>query len=170
MITKYLIGSQFLKLQNCKDTDYLLTGEQLSTVSLQKNESYLPIDFFQWYVDFLKGDEEKTTDSFVFFTLYQFSQGWRPDFPVKFEMLDFKKKWIKLLQHFVNSEEATKRMLTGGKATKVFYHIAYQYYILKENTYQISEEGLSLVQHIHDFGMEEKDFFELKNMVNSLEV
>lgn len=165
---KYLIGSCFLQLDNCRDEDYLYFGEQKRSVALNLNESYMPKNFFKWYIEIFKNGNTQASDSFVIFTLYQFSQGWRKDFPIAFEIFDFQKQWVDALKKYINLPETEELVKQETFLLKKMYHIVYQYYMIKEQKYLISEEGKKVVQQIHDLTMPAEYFFEIKKLINSL--
>jgi hypothetical protein len=51
---------------------------------------------------------------------------------------------------------------------KWFYHLAYQYNMIIEDTHWISDEAKVDVQKIHDFEMPSSYFYELREKINNL--
>ena len=91
------------------------------------------------------------------------------NFPIKFNILQHKDRWIACLKSYMNLERTEKLVLQEKRGlSKKFYHILYQYYMIKENTHFISEEAKNHVQKIHDLNMPSSYFYELKELINQL--
>ena len=74
-------------------------------------------------------------------------------------------RWLKA---YINSEQANNLVLDVEVLPKVFYHLLYQYYMIKENTHWISDEAKKEVQKIHDLEVPAEYFEHLKELINSL--
>lgn len=166
---KFLFGSKMLKLNNPRDEDILEFVDVPRGTTLNQNQRR--VEFSQAIIKTFKEGKNEKTDAYKALFLYQLSNGFHPEsnYPMKdFNILDYKDIWAKHLKNYMNLETT---ILSGTKRdhlSKRFYHILYQYFMIKENTHWISEEGKALVQQIHDYDMPVSYFYELKEMINSL--
>lgn len=168
---KYLFGSKMLGLNNCRDEDWLTFVDDYSNTDRKAGERSLK--FYKKIVERFTQGKNNGEDFFKSCYLYQTSAGFFSDenYPFKhFNILEHKAVWIAQLKAYMNSENTEARALQGERETlrKDFYHILYQYYMIKENTHRISAEALSEVQKIHDLEMPKSYFYELRNLINSL--
>ncbi len=168
---RYLFGSKMLKLENNRDEDWLIfTNDNAKTA---REKGYKSIPFYQGILDrFIKGNKIKK-DSFNALYLYQLSAIFIDDidYPFSnFNILEHKKVWIEWLKAYVNSETNESWATKTGTLPKQFYHILYQYYMITENAHWISDEARVNVQKIHDLEMPSSYFYELRGLINSLEV
>lgn len=162
---KILYGSKMLKLKNPRDEDLIVlqykdpTGKHLDV--LLTNEIIQSFIQGKSYVN----DHPRAC------RLYQNSCDFHEeeDYPFEyFNILFHKRPWISFLKANINSPEQEQYIGTKQILPKRYYHILYQYYMIKENTHWISEEGRAIVQKIHDLEMPSSYFYELRDLINSL--
>jgi hypothetical protein len=103
--------------------------------------------------------------------IYQISVGFHDDenYPFKdFNILEHKEVWIKWLKAYMNDKDTEEWALKNDILPKQFYHILYQYNMIKENVHFISDEAKVDVQKIHDLEMPKEYFYELRDKIDSL--
>ena len=166
---KYLFGSKMLKLENNRDEDWMTFIEADPRTAREKNCH--SIEFYQTILKHFVNGQNITADPFNGLYLYQLSMGFimEEEYPFKwFNILEHKEIWLKWVKAYVNAK-FTETWATEIKTLpKQFYHLLYQYYMIKENTHWISEEAKAEVQKIHDLEMPSSYFEELRALINSL--
>ena len=169
MSYKYLFGSKLVKLDNANDTD-LVTFVTEEAYQIKDNYSR-SIPFFNGMIDrFIKGKNAKA-DPYKSLSMYQLSAKFRDDenYPFNhFNILEHKAVWIEQLKSYMNSENIEAKATKAEMLPKNFYHILYQYFMIKENTHFITDEAKINVQKIHDLEMPSSYFYELRDSINSL--
>ena len=158
-VKKFLVGSSLLNLSNPKDTDYVVivdTEEELETLKNSGNKEF--------------GDNHYLTKSMLVQNLnfeyseyrslinYQYDATINPAFGSYYEyhILDYKDTLKTLLKKIakVKSNNLNKRVMTeNGCCTKLVYHIAYNTFILINNSPIITNDQKAIIQSIHDKNM-----------------
>lgn len=164
---KYLFGSKMLKLENNRDEDWLVFTDQKIDIENKSGS----ISFQKRILDHFIAGKNIKADPYKAGYLYQLSRGFDRDenyIFYDFNILDHKTVWIKWLKAFINSKQTEASALKTTILPKYFYHILYQYYMIKEDTHWISAEAKAEVQKIHDLEMPSSYFEELRALINSL--
>ena len=168
---KYLFGSQLLKLQCCRDMDWITFIDE-HPIGQERQKGVRSITFHKVLINHFINGKNQSNDPYKAFHLYQMSNGFREgdeNYPFKdFNILEHKVVWIEQLKGYMNLPETEEKALKEDVLPKNFYHIVYQYQMILENTHFISEEAKADVQKIHDFEMPTSYFYELRDMINSL--
>lgn len=171
MATKFvcLFGSQLLKLDNCRDEDWCEYADVAQTAEVSSN-SPRSIQATKDFLENFKRGAVPAGDNYSTLMVYQFSDYWhKEEYPFAgFNIFEHQKEWIRHLKGFMNDENIERNALKKEKLQKEFYHIVYQYYMIKEQQFDISKEGRLLVQKIHDLEMPSLFFYELKKQINQL--
>lgn len=157
-MSKYLVGSYLLRLNNCRDEDWLdLSGD------VYKIRNKIITEF--------RRGRNMPGDSFKGRTLYQFSNGFyteSEEYPFKdFNIFDYKEIWVDCIKDCFNNYDVEK-VISQEILPKHFYHFLYQYYMIKENTHYISDGAKAEVQKIHDLEKPFSYFYELRELINNL--
>ena len=171
-MSKYIFGSQMLKLDYARDGDWLSFVDSKDITDTQRKQGIRSFPFHQNIINFFIEGRNQDDDFYKSCFLYQLSGGFRDDenYPFKdFNILDHKEVWIKQLKGYMNLPKTEEKALKGDILPKTFYHILYQYYMITENVHFISEEAKVDVQKIHDFEMPSSYFYELRDKINSLD-
>lgn len=165
-----LMGSKMLGLKNTRDEDWI-TFADCSTEE-GRNISCKSIDFVNLLIkSFIDAKNVKYSFYHAVY-LYQLSSDFinETEYPFNyFNVLEYKKQWIQWLKAFINSKAAKKYAEKDEYLPKYFYHILYQYHMIIENIHWISSEAKANVQKIHDLEMPSSYFYELRDLINSLE-
>jgi hypothetical protein len=166
---KYLTGSKMLKLENNRDEDWITFVAADSKIAQKKGCH--SIAFYQTILKHFIGGINIAADPYKALYLYQLSNGFIVDeeYPFKdFNILEHKEVWVKWLKAYINAKSSEDWATKTEVLPKQFYHLLYQYYMIKENTHWISDEAKAEVQKIHDLEMPSSYFEELKALINSL--
>ncbi len=121
---------------------------------------------------FIQGENEPN-DRYKSLRLFQFSAPFTEDenYPFKyFNILEHKDVWIEQLKGYMNHADTEAAAIKGEVLPKIFYHILYQYNMIAENTHWISDGARVNVQKIHDLEMPSSYFYELRDLINGLEI
>ena len=173
MINQFLFGSRLLKLDNCRDYDYV----HFDTDEVVRIEGEHHINHNSYHVEsvFRNIRDSKTkllSNNFIIINyFYQFSKCFHPepDYPLQCDIRNIKEGWITLLKRHINDSEAEKRYTENTDILrKNFYHIAYQYFMIVDNAIYLEGEHKQIVQKIHDKEMPVAYFQELKQLINAL--
>jgi hypothetical protein len=158
-----------LGLSNNRDEDWLTFVEDNAKTAREKGCKSIPFD--QGIIDhFIKGKHIKP-DPFNALFLYQLSTCFikDTDYPFSnFNILEHKEVWKDWLKEYVNSENNESWAIKTDTLPKQFYHLLYQYHMIKENAHWISDSAKAEVQKIHDLKMPSSYFYELRDLINSL--
>ena len=166
---KYLVGSKLLKLTNNRDEDWITFVAEDSSVARKTGKH--SISFYQTLIKLFSSGKNIKADPFKALYIYQLSNGFilEEDYPFKeFNILEHKKAWIDWLKAYTNAKSSEDWATKTEVLPKQFYHLLYQYYMIKENTHWISEEAKAEVQKIHDLEVPSSYFYELQGLINSL--
>lgn len=168
-MSKFLLGSAMLGLKNNRDEDWVEFVDKMGKeINIQGQRS---IPYNQFSIKYFISGEHLKANEYNAIYLYQLSNGFMhgEDYPFEsFNILDHKEIWVKWLQHYLNSDKIEQMAIKKDVLPKHFYHILYQYYMIKENMHWISEESKEEVQKIHDLDIPSTYFYTLKELINSL--
>lgn len=163
---KYKIGSSGLGLKNCKDKDrVVITTECDYKKVLTDDEEIMYIS---------KACLEKNlyfnSDSRYEIYNYQYDRSIiGNDFPIEYHILDYRNELIELLNTIVKQGLMNfNKLITcnNGNCSKLVYHIAYNIFILWNNSPIITEEQKVIIQKIHDCEMPIEYIDVLKEMLD----
>ena len=150
---KYLIGSKLIGLANNKDTDYLVLIEGNTRRIYKDGQDTLYIskaailERMHFKLDFRQNARNLLFN-------YQLDKDIiGQNFPIDYHLLEYKKKLIELLKLIVREEllNFNNRVSTNnGHCSKIIYHIAYNVFILQNNSSIITAEQREIIQKIHD--------------------
>lgn len=166
---KCLYGSKLLKIDNCSDEDWVIfvdTPKKYIGGIATRNYA-----FYSKVVDNFTKGRNADGDPYKALFLYQMSKGFHedPEYPFDFDILQYKPILAKCLQTYMNIPRVEQDAMKTANLSKKFYHLLYQYYMIVEDEHFISDEAKAQVQKIHDLEMPSSYFYDLKNMINSLE-
>lgn len=160
-----------LKLENPRDEDWFTVVDAPRGTKIGRYEKR--IEFESHIINSFTAGRNSATDLYKALWLYQISKEFHDDinYPFNdFSILEHKKVWIEQLQNYMNLEATEQLAIKADILPKRFYHILYQYNMILENTVWISDAARVNVQKIHDLEMPSSYFYELRNLINSLEV
>lgn len=170
MNTIFLFGSKMLKLNNCRDEDwrgfYLCNSPDSHS---ERHNINLNVELERINNFTRKRYIHENPNKALY--LYQMSREFHrneKDFPIYFNILSHKDVWIETLQSYINLITTEITALQTDILPKKFYHLLYQYHMIKENAHWISDEAKENVQKIHDLEMPSNYFYELRNLINTL--
>ena len=165
----YLIGSKLLGLSNYKDTDYLkiVDGENV------KYKTYTnEIEIFHNSMDrlnnILKFKFKDWNDIKYQMFNYQYDTNLRTkfghnDLPFEYNLLDYKKELQEFLDYVKENKLWNYDTKIHGKNNHIsiiIYHIAYNKFILKNNSTILTLEQQEIIQKIHDKQMTWEEYIE----------
>ena len=165
---EFLIGSSLLGLTKIKDIDYLIISEDESGTGVKDG-----VDFRYRTLDNLKETLAfKNEDNRKLFN-YQLDQAINKEFGefMPYHLLDYRKELILFLKEIASNKKFNfnKRITTNnGHCTKYIYHIAYNLFIVENNSPIITTEQKEIVQKIHDLKMPIDYLDELDRKINEL--
>lgn len=166
---KFLFGSKMLKLDNCRDEDWLTFVNQRGATI--KENDYRSISCYKTMLNhFITGDMP-AKDSFKALYLYQLSSPFidKEDYPFSyFNIFNYKRVWVEHLKKYINLESTETWATKADNLPKQFYHLLYQYNMIIEDTHWISDSAKAEVQKIHDLEMPSSYFYELRDLINGL--
>lgn len=167
---KCLLGSKMLKLNNCRDDDSYVFVDKAGSTIKEKNHTSIPL-FKAFIRHFIQG-KNAHVDPYKSLYIFQLSSGFHEgaEYPfADFNILEHKAVWIAHLKRYMNDEGIEQRATSKDILPKNFYHILYQYYMIVENVHFISDEAKVNVQKIHDLEVPSAYFYELRDLINSLQ-
>lgn len=169
---KYLVGSKLLGLNN-RDEDYIaitdLSEEFKRVVIDNKDVSLRPLSAVKKSTCF-----DKEVDIKYKLWNYQLDKDIiGQDFPYEYHILDYKEELKALLKEIVsrNMYGFNPRVKCRNKETneyvcsKIFYHIAYNLFILENNSPIITDEQKEIISKIHDGKMSANYIDELRERI-----
>lgn len=167
---KIVLGSRMLQMNNPRDTDEIVLVDKPSWEV--RDTGCRSIPFTRMIIDhFIKG-KTKANDPYTSFYIFQLSAPFFDDknYPLNdFNILEHKEVWINQLKGYINHGDTEAKALAEEMLPKRYYHLLYQYHMIKENTHRISDEARVNVQKIHDLEMPSSYFYELRDLINSLD-
>lgn len=166
---KYLFGSKMLKLNNCRDEDwYSFVNKSALAINDSSTKS---ISAMTHMINCFVLGKNQPDDNIKALILYQVSAPFHDDvkYPFGFfNIFNYKAVWINHLKNYINLDKTERWANAYNVLPKRFYHLLYQYYMIKEDTHWISDEAKIDVQKIHDLEMPSNYFYELRDLINSL--
>ncbi len=166
---KYLFGSKMLRLNNCRDEDWLTFVDKRGAEIKSNCERGIP--FYKRRLEHFMLGKNKPDDMFRALYLYQLSAPFIQDenYPFNFfNILEHKKVWIEQLKGYINLPKTEEWGTRYDTLPKQFYHLLYQYNMIVENTHFISEAAMVDVQKIHDLEMPSSYFYTIRDLINGL--
>lgn len=169
-MNKFLIGSSLLGLTNTKDTDYLYILEDNETVP--QNDGSGEDLRYRTKVNILETLKFEGDDGRKLFN-YQFDQQINPSFAsyYSYNILDYKEELISFLKNIVKEKlyNFNKIIFQGNQCCcKMIYHIAYNLFIVENNSSLITSEQKQIIQEIHDLQKPIEYLDELATRINAL--
>lgn len=165
---KILIGSKAVGLINNKDYDYLYVDEPRPE---KKQEG---VDCFEITSEELKTQMNfKSKGKIMMFKNFVFDKAINPNSPFDdYHILDYKQQLYDLIKETIekNTYGLSGKLTFRGNILKQVYRVAYNIFILKNNSPIITEEQKTIVQKIHDCEMPISYLDELKEIFWSIEI
>lgn len=169
---KYKVGSGILHLENCKDTDYVILSNGYGDYKMvyDKDTGEDLIYITPEYLTSLLTYQKKKKQLLIY--NYQYDRGIiGEEFPIEYHILDYRQELINYLKEVSKFKlfNFNKRIKYNKLyCSKIIYHIAYNIFILQNNSPIITEEQKAIVQQIHDGKMPIEYIDVLENMLNNL--
>lgn len=160
---KIPIGSSVTKLKNCKDIDYLVVD------AIDKLEYEEGADYIYMSSSRLKSLLSFEIDSYLLLFNYEYDNYFNNI--LDYNLLDYRDKLIEVLKNYVLFHDCTKCCYVKDNKKfliKIYYHIAYNLFILENNSVKLTDEQLEIVQKIHDKEMPVEYGEELKQRILNL--
>ena len=165
---EYIIGSKCLGLDNARDIDAIVFTDDIEFKKETKDGKDIVYTTIEKFNTILNFEEPVGYRRFLMLTNYQKDrQIIGKDFPIEYSILEHKEELIALIVESILQGEFNfnKRVTAnGGHCSKKIYHIAYNIFILKNNSPIITTEQKAIVQRIHDCEMPIEYLDELVNM------
>lgn len=167
-MNKFLVGSSLLGLANIKDTDYMVFDEEKRSAVFKDS-----IDYGYRTLENIKETLAfKGNDNWKLFN-YQLDKSINKEFGefLPYNLLDYKNELVTYLKDIVKYRRFNfdKRVTSNkGHCTKIIYHIAYNLFILENNSPIITDEQKEIIQKIHDKLMPIEYLDELEYRINNL--
>lgn len=165
----YLIGSKLLNIKNTKDIDYI---EIIDGENIYRKENKDGVDIFYSTLDLINKhlnfeSEDSYNLAFQMFN-YQYDTNLRAyfgynDLPFKYNILDYKKELEAFLQHIKDNKLFNYNTEIVGKnnhISKQIFHIAYNKFILENNSTILTPKQQEIIQRIHDKDMTWDEYIE----------
>lgn len=152
---KFLIGSSILGLTNIKDSDYLYIYENSSEANTKIDDGndnrYRTKEYQIELLEFKNDDGRKLFN-------YQCDKTINKEFGefIPYNILDYRKELTKFLKEIVKEKTFNfNKSITQGNqcCCKMVYHIAYNTFILINNSPIITNDQKAIIQSIHDKNM-----------------
>lgn len=169
----YPIGSAMLKLNNIRDKDYLTFDEPGQKIRVENNIIFdihsVNKEFFEQAVFFNTTQLEKDSQHFEYqqFIAYQLDYSINNGTPYpQYNILEYKKPLYNLMSKYILNglpPFSSGFLEKPGVCDKKLYHIAYNIYILLNNSTILTKEQRENIQKIHDRMMPITFLTELKN-------
>lgn len=169
---KYIIGSNEIGLSNEKsDLDYLIIDNSVDYQRTNENDEDIlrrSEENIKSYINYSVPLDNKTCGLYIF--NYQLDRDLiGTDFPIDFHLLDNKNNLITILKYTIQNRlfNFNKNVWTGEfndkRMSKLTYHIAFNIFILVDNSVKITNEHLQIVQKIKNGEMSIDYIDELTN-------
>ena len=165
---KFLVGSSLLGLTNIRDTDYLVVSENENNTDFNDGVDYR----YRTTTNIKETLEFKNNDGRKLFN-YQLDKAINKEFGkfIPYNILDYRNELTRFLKEIVRYKmfNFNKRVTTNnGHCSKMIYHIAYNLFILENNSPIITDEQKAIIQKIHDRLMPIEYIDELGRRINNL--
>ena len=136
---EYIVGSKCLGLENVRDIDVIVFTEDIEYKKETKDGKDIVYTTIEKYNTILNFEDPTGYRRFLMMTNYQKDrQIIGKDFPIEYNILDHKEELIALIvESILQSEFNFNKRVTvnGGMCSKQIYHIAYNIFILKNNSH-----------------------------------
>ena len=168
-MNKYKIGSTVLGINNNRDKDYIVISNEVNYKRETDKETKEDIIYIS--EEYLRNNLEFKGNYHQQLYNYQYDREFiGSDFPIEYHILDYKKELLEYLKTIVYNKSFNMNPLisTNGCCTKPVYHIAYNYFILKNNSPTLTAKQLAIVNTIHDGKMPISYIDELANNILKL--
>lgn len=171
-MNKYIIGSTLLGLSNNRDNDYLYlvdSEEEYNTVRFENGED----KHIRTTAEIIKCMNFET-DVNIWRKLINYQLDKEiigQNFPIEYHILNHKEEAKNLLKSIVKNKDMNfNKNITSGNncCTKDIYHIAYNLFILQNNSPIITDDQKAIIQQIHDIQMPISYLDELATAINLL--
>lgn len=151
-MNKYKVGSNLLHLENCKDIDYIVLTNEYGNYARRYVDGEDLIYMAQEFLNSLLTYQRKNKRLLIH--NYQYDKDIiGQNFPIEYHLLDYRKELINYLKDIVKNKmfNFNKRIRVNKLyCSKCIYHIAYNIFILQNNSPIITEKQKAIVQKIHD--------------------
>ena len=143
---KFLVGSSLLGLTNIKDTDYLIVSENESGTNGQNGIDYR----YRTMTNIKETLKFKNNDGRKLFN-YQLDKAINKEFGkfIPYNILDYRNELTTFLKEVVSKKlfNFNRRItINKGHCSKMIYHIAYNLFILENNSPIITDEQKEIIQ------------------------
>ena len=164
---KYQVGSKLLGLENNKDNDFVVICEDIViTRRIVENGEEI---FYKTREELINTLNFNSPNNYNTLYNYQYDRDIiGKDFPVDYHILEHKNKLVIYLQKIVDNRLFNFNKLVtcnGGNCSPKIYHIAYNAFILKNNSPIITEGQKEIIQKIHDAKMPISYLDDLEKMI-----
>ena len=165
-MNKYKVGSVGVGVSNNRDKDYVVISNEVDYKRTFDKETKEEIIYIS---------EETLKNNLKFkgnfhHQLYNYQYDREiigEDFPIEYHILDYKKELLEYLKTIVENKSfnMNTRITAKGCCTKPVYHVAYNYFILKNNSPILTDEQFTIINMIHDGEMPISYINELSNNI-----
>ena len=166
---EYIVGSKCLGLENVRDIDVIVFTDDIEYKKESKDGKDIVYTTIERYNTILNFEDPTGYRRFLMMTNYQKDREIiGKDFPIEYNILDHKEELIALIvESILQSEFNFNKRVTvnGGMCSKQIYHVAYNIFILKNNSPIITVEQKAVIQKIHDCQMPIDYLDELLNIL-----
>jgi hypothetical protein len=170
-MARYLIGSKLIGLSN-RDNDYIVVDTEFEHKRAVENGEDILYQNIEVTNKILNFDEENPKYRRLWLYNYQYDKDIiGQNFPIEYHLLEHKDKLISLLKRTVEKKlyNFNKRVTVNKSyCTQIIYHIAYNTFIIQNNSPIITNEQKAIIQKIHDIQMPIEYLDELAQIIKSL--
>jgi ferredoxin-fold anticodon binding domain-containing protein len=165
----YLVGSKELGLKNCKDTDKIIitkSGTYRKEVKENTEIAYISESTLDKLMRF-----KLWKSQFAYLMMFAYQLDYEiigKDFPYEYHIIDYRKELIEYLNYIIKNElfNFNKRVtINKNCCSKYIYHIAYNAFILRNNSSIITKKQKKIIQRIHDGKMPIEFLDKLKQII-----
>lgn len=169
----YLVGSNTLKLSNCKDVDYINIIKDKNDIKYHINDGqHIPCDIFNITIEQLSDRLKFKDPDYVNIWLYQYDYRLiGDDFPIHFDVLKHKDKIIQILKKLVINHSfcfAPYSYEKDHKLERIAYHIMANIFFIENNNIVLLPKQKEIIQSIHDLKMPKEYYKEMVKLIEKL--
>lgn len=169
---RYLIGARLLNLNTDGDLDYLIISNEHDYKRIYEGDTDLLYVSEKHLNEVMNFNKDLREYAHIMVLNYQLDADIiGQNFPIEYHLLDHKIELIKLLKNVVKYKLLNMHenmSINNGMCPKGIYHIAYNVFILQNNSPFITPEQKEIIQKIHDKQMPTSFRKELINIINLL--
>ena len=151
---EYIIGSKLLGLKNTRDMDRLVFNSNVDYKRICKDGNDVVNVSEEYLKDTMRFINPVGKRARLMIYNYQLDQAIiGQNFPIKYNILDYKLELLELITRVILEKgmNFNKRITTNnGCCCKQVYHIAYNIFILYNNSPILTNEQKQIIQDIHD--------------------